>query len=231
MGTLQDLLLAIRDLLYDSSPGISVFPLMITAALVGLLIRVALSSVGQRWVATYHHTMTYMLLPVTAFVITRVIAGNISLSLGMIGALSIVRFRNPVRNPFELVSFFALVTIGVAVSAEPSLGIALGVFITLVIYGVALYEKLVTKKNNRPFSISFAEGEAVHTLLVQSTGRISALDQAEDLTQLLENRSSNECSYVLSFRTRSELEEMASSLDSAGPSVVSVEMRIGQSPS
>ena len=42
------------------------------------------------------------------------IAGNIALSLGMIGALSIVRFRNPVKSPFELTVFFGLITIGIA---------------------------------------------------------------------------------------------------------------------
>ena len=32
----------------------------------------------------------------------------------MIGALSIVRFRNPVKNPLELIIFFALLTSGIS---------------------------------------------------------------------------------------------------------------------
>ena len=55
--------------------------------------------VGQNWVVGYHHLVTYLLLPNIAFIITTVIANNIALSLGMIGALSIVRFRNPVKSP------------------------------------------------------------------------------------------------------------------------------------
>ena len=219
------------DFAHSLWPGVSAIPLMLTSGLVGLLIRVALSSVGQRWAATYHHTMSYILLPVTAFTITRVIAGNISLSLGMIGALSIVRFRNPVRNPFELVIFFVLVTIGVAVSTEPSLGIALGLFIVFVIYGVSFYEKIATKSGQRPFSISFSEGETTHTMLVQSSERIRSLDEAPGLTQRLENHSTHECSYVLSFRTRAELDEMEESLEDSRSSVLSIEARIGQSPS
>ena len=89
----------------------------------GLSIRVMLSLVKQRWVSTYHHTMSYMLLPVITFIITKVITGNIALSLGMIGALSIVRFRNPVKNPFELVIFFALITIGISMSVNIKFGI------------------------------------------------------------------------------------------------------------
>lgn len=75
----------------------------------GLSIRIMLSLVKQKWASTYHHTMSYILLPVITFVITKVITGNIALSLGMVGALSIIRFRNPVKNPFELVIFFALI--------------------------------------------------------------------------------------------------------------------------
>jgi hypothetical protein len=212
-------------------PAISAFPLMLTAGLIGLLIRTSLSQVGQRWAATYHHTMTYILLPVTTFVITRVIAGNISLSLGMIGALSIVRFRNPVRNPFELVIFFALVTTGIAVSAEPVLGILLGLFFVLTVYTVSIYERLATKAKRNPFALSFAEGEQINTILVRSQGRIQLLDEATGLTSRLDDRSSNECSYLLSYRTRRELEEMEASLEHFRTQVLSSETRLGQPPS
>ena len=43
----------------------------------GLSIRLVLSLVKQRWASTYHHTMSYTLLPVITFTITKVISGNI----------------------------------------------------------------------------------------------------------------------------------------------------------
>ena len=58
----------------------------------GFVIRQSLI-VGQRWANTYHHLATYVLLPCIAMVISSVIKNDIALSLGMIGALSIVRFR------------------------------------------------------------------------------------------------------------------------------------------
>ena len=75
--------------------------------------RLLLQSIGQRWVVTYAHTFTIVALPVITFVITSVISGNIALSLGMVGALSIVRFRNPVRSPLELCVYFASITMGI----------------------------------------------------------------------------------------------------------------------
>ena len=76
--------------------------LVIVSITCGIGIRISLNIAKQKWATTYHHTMTYILLPPITMVITTLIAGNIALSLGMIGALSIVRFRNPVKNPFEL---------------------------------------------------------------------------------------------------------------------------------
>ena len=73
----------------------------------GGIIRQSLVFASQLWAKTFHHTLSFFLLPVATFVITKAISGNIALSLGMIGALSIVRFRNPVKNPFELVIFSA----------------------------------------------------------------------------------------------------------------------------
>lgn len=148
----------------------------------------------------------------------------------MIGALSIVRFRNPVRNPFELVIFFALVTIGVAVSADPALGVALGIFVMFVVYGVAFYERIAGRNRRQPFAISFAEGETSHTISVSTRGRILLLDESLGLTSRFEDNSNDECSYTLSFRTRQELDEMSDSLRSVRPSVLSIETRIGQSP-
>ena len=72
----------------------------------GAVIRQALVMTGQRWANTFHHLGSYILLPNIALIITTVIKNDIALSLGMIGALSIVRFRNPVKSPFELVVFF-----------------------------------------------------------------------------------------------------------------------------
>ena len=77
-----------------SPDTIEILATLILAMLSGLSIRIMLSLVKQRWVSTYHHTMSYILLPVITFVITKVITGNIALSLGMVGALSIIRFRN-----------------------------------------------------------------------------------------------------------------------------------------
>ena len=83
-----------------------------------ILLRILLQVMGQRWIVTIALTSTLVFLPILTYVITSVISGNIALSLGMVGALSIVRFRNPVRSPLELSVYFAAITMGITASVS-----------------------------------------------------------------------------------------------------------------
>ena len=72
----------------------------------------------------------------------------------MVGALSIVRFRNPVRNTFELVNYFGLITVGITSAVNIKYGIALSLFIILVIF-LTYYINEYAQKNNNDFFIIF----------------------------------------------------------------------------
>ena len=91
------------------------------------------------------------MLPPVTMVITTLIAGNIALSLGMIGALSIVRFRNPVKNPFELIIFFALITIGIGVAVDVKLGVGLTVVLMILIIVVKILMIFMKKEEKKYF--------------------------------------------------------------------------------
>ena len=91
---------------------------VIILLVMSLYLRILLQIAGQSWIKTVAHTSTLLLLPILTYVITSVISGNIALSLGMVGALSIVRFRNPVRSPLELSVYFGAITMGIAASVS-----------------------------------------------------------------------------------------------------------------
>lgn len=114
----------------------TVVPLLLTLASGGF-VWLALWVSGQKWIGTYSNTVTYLLLPVVGFIIIKVISDNIALSLGLVGALSIVRFRHPVKSPLELTAYFILLTIGISYSARPLFGIALTVIAVFVIITVS----------------------------------------------------------------------------------------------
>ena len=68
-------------------------PIISVLALItfSLTMRFVLELCKQSWITTFSHTVTIFFLPVITFFVTKVISGNIALSLGMVGALSIVR--------------------------------------------------------------------------------------------------------------------------------------------
>ena len=168
--------------------------LILVLASIGL--RYLLVAMGQRWVTTYAHTATLVLLPVVTFVITKVISGNIALSLGMVGALSIVRFRNPVRSPLELSAYFAAITMGIAASVHVvwlvflicSIVIAL-----MLLRAVAVAGEAISKQPY--FSASFNEGNSLSTLEVETKSAVSQLDDSAMLKS--KTRANDGFSYLL----------------------------------
>ena len=135
---------------------------------------------GQTWVRTFAHTSTLTILPIITFVITKVISGDIALSLGMVGALSIVRFRNPVRSPLELSVYFLAITMGISASVSLNWLVAL-VLAIVVAFGLLSFGSLVAKnfRNENFFSASFSEGQDLPTLDVTSELRIERLERSD----------------------------------------------------
>ena len=113
----------------------------------GLSFRFALTLTGQNWAKTYQQTVAFLVLPFITYIITRTISGNIALSLGMIGAMSIVRFRNPVKSALELVMYFALITMGITASVRTKWAIQLILITLAIIVGVKLVQSISKKFN------------------------------------------------------------------------------------
>lgn len=158
--------------------------------------RAALVMVGQRWIATFAHTATLVTLPIITFIITNVISGNIALSLGMVGALSIVRFRNPVKSPFELSVYFAAITMGIVASVSLN-WLALFVFALGLIAAALVIVSLVAPRfTGRPyFETSFSEGSQLSTLEVESREPLLGLSESESL--ISEARRDGSFTYIL----------------------------------
>lgn len=80
-----------------------------------------------------------MSLPVSAMVTAMVImavSSNVILSLGMVGALSIVRFRTAIKNPLDTIFMFWAIGIGITVGADTTILAIIG---SVVIGGSILF--------------------------------------------------------------------------------------------
>ena len=183
--------------------------LVLITSSIGL--RFLLQFLGQRWITTFAHTATLVVLPVITFVITNVISGNIALSLGMVGALSIVRFRNPVRSPLELSTYFAAITMGI--TASVNLLWLIFFIISILIAAASVYIVSFISNNifSKPFfTASFSEGNTLSTLEVTSTESLPLLEESDMIKS--KSLDSKEISYLLVSSNFYLLKEIADKL-------------------
>ncbi len=179
----------------------------------GLILRFALTFAGQAWAKSHAQTVAFMVLPVITYVITKTISGNIALSLGMIGALSIVRFRHPVKSALELIMYFALITIGIALSVRTKWAIQLVLCIVLIILAVKLVQKISNKIGKSFYSHSFNEGNVSNTLEVFANQKIESIEKSEYLVNSLDDRDANSVIYRMNFDNRKKLEDFKKILE------------------
>ena len=204
--------------------SIEFFLLIIAAMFCGLAVRYALGYAKQTWAMTYHHTMSYALLPVVTMIITVLISGNIALSLGMIGALSIVRFRNPVKNPFELVIFFALITVGIGFATNYILGLTLTAVIIILILATKKYEDSLKKKGKNLFSLSFEEGSTVNIMEVKSLVAIKELNECALLAQSFTTKDPLSYNYRIISADKNEINDLKKKIEQ-NKDIQSIEVR------
>ena len=176
-----------------------------------LFIRIVLQLVGQVWITTTAHTTTLVMLPIITFIITKVIAGNIALSLGMIGALSIVRFRNPVRSPLELTIYFCAITMGIAAGVSLKWLVFLGAAILLALI-ILITINILSKNffNKLFFTASFSEGNSLSSLEIKSSKEIDWLDNNSFLT--LKKKIDNDFFYTLTAYNFEDLKKIESEI-------------------
>ena len=171
----------------------------------GLSLRFSLSLTGQAWAKSHAQTVAFMILPVITYVITKTIAGNIALSLGMIGALSIVRFRHPVKSALELIMYFDLITIGIATSVRTKWAIQLILCTIIIIFAVKLVQKISIKYGRPFYKVSFNEGLALNSVEIFAKEKIDLIESSNNLVSLFNDTSQNEIIYRLTFENKNEL--------------------------
>ena len=172
----------------------------------GLLLRFSLTLTGQAWAKSHAQTVAFMILPLITYVITKTITGNIALSLGMIGALSIVRFRHPVKSALELIMYFDLITIGIATSVRTKWAIQLILGTILIIFTVKIVQKIYQKFGKSFYNVSFNEGLSLNSIEIFAKEKIDLIEKDNNLTTLFDNSSEGEIIYRLTFENKNQLQ-------------------------
>lgn len=117
--------------------------LMIMAGFLGLQVYVVHGLLLHSYLLKQNMIAVAFILPAVTMIITTTIATNFFLSLGLIGALSIVRYRTPVKNPYDLALLFGLIAIGVVTGVNQKYALGLGVFLSFSAVLLKISAKLI----------------------------------------------------------------------------------------
>jgi len=118
----------------------SITPLAIifTVLSVFVLSLIILFTYKHSYQTTVYNRSFAISLPIVAMVTSVIIisvSSNIILSLGMVGALSIVRFRTALKNPFDTVFMFWSVGLGITSGA----GLVLIAFVSTILISASIF--------------------------------------------------------------------------------------------
>jgi uncharacterized membrane protein YhiD involved in acid resistance len=87
----------------------------------------------------------FVILGITTCIVITIVKSSLALSLGLVGALSIVRFRAAIKEPEELVYLFLTITIGLGNGAGQLKVTLVGLIIAFFI--IIFFSKIKIKKN------------------------------------------------------------------------------------
>ncbi|EJO5347338.1 DUF4956 domain-containing protein [Clostridium botulinum] len=106
-------------------------------------------------VYSYSYNISLVIMSLLTSLIVLTISSNVALSLGMVGALSIVRFRTAIKDPMDVMYMFWSITVGIACGAKIySIAILGSFFVGLVIKILTNYK---IKNNTYMFIIHYEE--------------------------------------------------------------------------
>ena len=150
---------------------------------------------------------TLVLVGMTTMLIISIVKSSVALSLGLVGALSIVRFRTAIKEPEELAYFFMSISIGLGMGANEKWVTAAG-FVVLALVIVFLGGKTVVS--------------STQNLVIRTHGKISETEMLQllksqtkslDLRRFDQNKEYSEFAFILEFSSVEKLLELKSLLE------------------
>ena len=125
--------------------SIGFFNNLLIAIFLSILLAFFYTKYGRSLSNRKEFSSNFALLAMTTMFIITIVKSSLALSLGLVGALSIVRFRSAIKEPEELIFLFISIAIGLGLGANQIL-ITIIATITIIIF---LFLRSKIKNNNK----------------------------------------------------------------------------------
>jgi uncharacterized membrane protein YhiD involved in acid resistance len=147
------------EFLATQSPNISILSFVINlilAVILGYVLSKVYIKYGESLSNRKMFSKNFILITATTMIIITIVKSSLALSLGLVGALSIVRFRAAIKEPEELAYLFISIAIGLGFGADQTLITIIGFFMLIAI--IALKNMKEKKEVNQNLVLTITSG-------------------------------------------------------------------------
>ena len=170
--------------------------------------------------AEFAQVFPFILL--TTILIITVVKSSLALSLGLVGALSIVRFRTPIKEPEELAYLFMAIAMGLGLGADQTVSTAVASLVILATIALLRWTRRARQDRNLYLSVDLG----ANANAAEHDGRLESLNEViarhvsvNDLRRLDARDGSLEVTYFVDVEESQRLSELIDDLNQSFPGI------------
>ena len=165
---------------------------IILSSILAYLIKLTYVKISKSLNDKEHFSETFVPLAIITTLVITVVKFSLALSLGLVGALSIVRFRAAIKEPEELVYLFFIIGIGLANGANQFFIAIIATIITItILYLRKIYNEKVGKTDYIDTSTNILQIQ-IHGTNKDSAKIINEIKEKVDYLNLKSSSSESE---------------------------------------
>ena len=159
----------------------------------------------------FQHVCPFVLL--TTILIITIVKSSLALSLGLVGALSIVRFRTPIKEPEELAYLFIAIAMGLGLGADQTLPTVLASLVILETMALFKWTRRDDSQGkNLYLSIDIRDKALPELVLNKLNELISKHVIVSDLRRIDSRDSGFEATYFIDIKNPDKLSNLVDEL-------------------
>ena len=160
----------------------------------------------------------FMALCMTTMLIITVVKSSLALSLGLVGALSIVRFRAAIKEPEELAYLFLAIAIGLGLGANQRI-VTIVAFLAIAA-ALILRSRLVHRREeNQNLHLTIGSHNPGKVDLQQVVAILKKHCSSVNMRRFDETKETLEASFLVDFASYKQIESVKSELNKLSESV------------
>ena len=162
--------------------------------------------------------MNFMMLAMTTMLIITVVKSSLALSLGLVGALSIIRFRAAIKEPEELAYIFLVISIGLGLGADQRLITIVAIFVIILM--IMAKKKFIHKpEENQNLHLTVSSHNPDKIDLKQIVTILSNYCSSVNMKRFDETNELLEASFLVDFSDYEQIEKVKTELSKLSKSV------------